>query len=620
MASFGPNTQKRYYQQQQNSSSSAHLLAPNSATSLHSPGSPGHHNVQAALSQTPRSVRSMASNASLGGESRYTSQTSSMQNSISDKFSLSPDPSSWGAHLLSGHPESDDFLHNPDPKRDHRNDRGGTIFTKRGLANLGCVILLVIGLVALFAGYPITSYFLKSTQSFRGGFNLGGINASGQVPTMSGNWDLIDLQTPRDAYSKPDYMNGKDWQLIFSDEFNVDGRTFYPGDDPYWEAVDLHYWATNNMEWYDPAAVITRNGALEITLERKETHGLHFQGGMVSTWNKFCFTGGIIETSVVLPGVNNIVGLWPAVWTMGNLGRAGYGASLEGMWPYTYDSCDVGTVKNQTRDGLPVAATINGDPSANDELSYLPGQRLSRCTCPGEDHPGPVHSDGTYVGRSAPEIDVFEAQVTGKPLAGEVSMSCQWAPFNAGYEWFNTTETLIIPDPEIAHLNSYAGGAFQQATSVVVHTNQENYEGNGDVWSVYGFQYKPGFDGAYITWIADGKVAWTLRQEGMAADTRVEIGPRPIPQEPMYILMNLGMSTNFGPVDLEHLPFPVTMKVDYIRVYQDPDHINYGCDPEDFPTQAYINRYIEAYTNPNLTTWVDDYKQVVPKNKWLGEC
>jgi hypothetical protein len=41
-------------------------------------------------------------------------------------------------------------------------------------------------------------------------------------------------------------------------------------------------------------------------------------------------------------------------WTLGNLGRAGYGASLEGMWPYTYDTCDVGTVKNQTRDGLPI--------------------------------------------------------------------------------------------------------------------------------------------------------------------------------------------------------------------------------------------------------------------------
>lgn len=42
-------------------------------------------------------------------------------------------------------------------------------------------------------------------------------------------------------------------------------------------------------------------------------------------------------------------------WAMGNLGRAGYGASLDGTWPYTYDSCDVGTLKNQTLNGQPVA-------------------------------------------------------------------------------------------------------------------------------------------------------------------------------------------------------------------------------------------------------------------------
>jgi len=82
------------------------------------------------------------------------------------------------------------------------------------------------------------------------------------------------------------------------------------------------------------------------------------------------------------------------------------------QWPYTYDSCDVGTAPNQTRDGLPLAATVNGDTIiADGALSYLPGQRLSRCTCPGESHPGPVHADGTYVGRAAPEIDIFEAQV-----------------------------------------------------------------------------------------------------------------------------------------------------------------------------------------------------------------
>lgn len=279
----------------------------------------------------------------------------------------------------------------------------------------------------------------------------------GQKPSMAGNWGVIDLDTPQDAYTKPDYLNGKHWQLVFSDEFNVDGRTFYPGDDPFWEAVDLHYWQTNNLEWYDPAAITTRNGSLEITLSRKETHGLHFQGGMMSTWNKFCFTGGLIEASVMLPGVNNVVGLWPAIWTMGNLGRAGYGASLEGMvsrcshtvftpssrhcfqWPYTYDSCDVGTVANQSINGLPVAATINGDKQQDGILSFLPGQKLSRCTCPGESHPGPVHEDQSYVGRAAPEIDMFEAQVS---LSSSTKISGLLNGTYVGFRWSWTSVAI----------------------------------------------------------------------------------------------------------------------------------------------------------------------------------
>lgn len=47
-----------------------------------------------------------------------------------------------------------------------------------------------------------------------------------------------------------------------------------------------------------------------------------YEGGLMSTWNKFCFTGGLVEASVSLPGPNNIAGLWPAVWTMGNLGTS----------------------------------------------------------------------------------------------------------------------------------------------------------------------------------------------------------------------------------------------------------------------------------------------------------
>ncbi|KAF9462094.1 glycoside hydrolase family 16 protein [Collybia nuda] len=537
------------------------------------------------------------------------------------QFSLSPDPAAWGSNLSPSHRESDDELHNPDPRRDRNSDFGGSVFTIRGLANVGCIAILCVGLLALFAGYPLVSHFTSTPLSTLGGFNIGGINATGQVPDMTGNWGLIDRDTPQNVYTKVSYHDPKDeLQLVFSDEFNIDGRTFYPGDDPYWEATDLHYWATNNMEWYDPAAITTKEGALEITLSQKETHDLHYQGGMMSTWNKFCFTGGLIETAVTLPGINNIAGLWPAIWTMGNLGRAGYGASLEGMWPYTYDACDVGTAPNQTINGQPEAATINGDTNAGGALSFLPGQRLSRCTCPGEPHPGPAHANGEYVGRAAPEIDIFEAQITGTPLTGQVSQSAQWAPFNDRYLWFNTTENMIIVDADITISNPYLGGAFQQATSGVTETNQGCYELTSGCFSVYGFEYKPGFDNAYISWVSEGKLVWTLNQAGMAADPVVNISARPIPQEPMYIIANLGMSTNFGDVDIEHLTFPTKMRVDWIRVYQPKDAINVGCDPKDFPTQAYINQYIEAYTNPNLTTWRDDFKQPFPKNRLIDKC
>ncbi len=57
-----------------------------------------------------------------------------------------------------------------------------------------------------------------------------------------GNFGLIDRDTPESAYTKTSYRDGSKWVLVFSDEFEQEGRTFYPGEDPYWEAVDLHYW------------------------------------------------------------------------------------------------------------------------------------------------------------------------------------------------------------------------------------------------------------------------------------------------------------------------------------------------------------------------------------------
>lgn len=544
--------------------------------------------------------------------------STSVPASLSEKYSLGPSPATWGAPLLMSTPEPDDFLHNPDPRRDRKNDSLGTIFTMRGLANLGCLAILCLGILTLFAGYPLISAFTKVEYTDQGGFNLGGINASGQIPSLPGNYGLIDRDTPRSVYTRTSYHTGEELTLVFSDEFEQEGRTFWPGDDPYWEAVDLHYWGTNDLEWYDPHQVTTANGNLEIRMDRvddiTQNHNMRFKSGMLQSWNKFCFTGGLIEVSARLPGSSSIAGFWPGAWTLGNLGRAGFGASVEGLWPYSYDECDVGTLPNQTWPGRrePLAAVTNGDPVANDELSYLSGQRLSRCTCPGESHPGPLHADGTFVGRSAPELDILEAIVEGGE--GHVSLSAQWAPFNAEYKTPTGPGFVEIFDDEVTVYNPYVGGAFQQCTSGLAVTNQSCYELSGGCFTTFGFEYKPGFDDSYVVWHNNNANAWTLYTAAMVGDPLTEISARPMPLEPMSIILNLAISENFGLIEYERLTFPATYSIDYVRVYQPKNAVNTGCSPKEFPTAAYIEEYIEAYTNNNLTTW-EQYGQPKPRNR-----
>jgi beta-glucanase (GH16 family) len=54
------------------------------------------------------------------------------------------------------------------------------------------------------------------------------------------------------------------------------------------------------------------------------------------------------------------------------------------------------------------------------------------------------------------------------------------------------------------------------------------------------------------------------------------------------MIINLGMSKNFGTVDFEHLTFPNHLRVDYVRVYQPVNAVNVGCSPKGFPTADYI--------------------------------
>lgn len=130
--------------------------------------------------------------------------------------------------------------------------------------------------------------------------------------------------------------------------------------------------------------------------------------------------------------------------------------------------------------------------------------------------------------------------------------------------------------------------------------NNNWYDGNE--YQVYALEYTPGARGE-VTWFVGDQKTWTL--DARAIGPNGNIGQRVIPMEPMYTIMNFGMSESFANVEYTKLDkvLPAKMRVDYIRIYQPPDRISVTCDPEGYPTTEYIRNHPEAYNNPNLTLW-----------------
>ncbi|KAE8348494.1 beta-glucan synthesis-associated protein-domain-containing protein [Aspergillus coremiiformis] len=512
---------------------------------------------------------------------------------VTEKFNIMP---SEGLLLFPEDVEKDDYLHNPDP---NDKERDCDIWNRRGIINGGGLVLLTLGLLMLFIGYPVLT-------AIRGLEKPGPVCEHGDTlclevgdrPVLSNiRTGLIDPDTPVSARKKK-ATDGKEWQLVFSDEFNKPGRTFYDGDDPFHQAVDIWYGVTQDLEWYDPDAVVTKDGVLEIRFDAFPNHALKYRSGMLQSWNKLCFTGGRLEASISLPGNGEVSGFWPGFWAMGNLGRPGYAATTEGMWPYSYhDDCDAGITANQ---------------SSTDGLSWLPGMRLPACSCDGAEHPSPGKS------RSAPEIDVIEASVeslngNSKKRVGVVSQSLQMAPFDIWY--MPDYDFTAVYDPKITEVNTYRGGPYQQAMSGLTNLNNDWY--NGSEYQVYAFEYTPGAVGN-VTWFVGQDKTWTL--DGRALGPNGNVGQRMIPLEPMSIIMNLGMAYSFAPVDDVIRKFlPGFMRFDYIRIYQDPDNISLTCDPPGYETTEYIAKHPNAYQNINKTTWsAAGYEW--PKNSFVHGC
>ncbi|CCK68517.1 beta-glucan synthesis-associated protein SKN1 KNAG_0B00690 [Huiozyma naganishii CBS 8797] len=534
------------------------------------------------------------------------SGSSSNSNNPLPEYDFSP----FGGYPTSAFPltmaehEADDYLHNPLLEEEARLDRRRILedikhMNKRSFGGIVGIIFLFSAAICVFVVLPALTFTGAVYHEARKPVlneTLIQYLTQYEYPQLSAiRTTLVDPDTPSSAKTRK-AMDGSTWPLVFSDEFNAEGRTFLVGDDQFWTAPDIHYDATKDLEWYSPDAVTTKNGTLQLRMDAFKTHGLFYRSGMVQSWNKLCVNEGAIEISINLPNYGHVTGLWPGLWTMGNLARPGYLASTDGVWPYSYNSCDAGITPNQ---------------SSPDGISYLPGQRLSACTCDGEDHPNPG------IGRGAPEIDILEGEVDTVLGVGLASQSLQVAPFDIWYmpdynfiEIYNFTTTTM---------NGYCGGPFQQAVSAVTSLNTSWYQFGPDAGSfqTFGLEYRNDDTDGYLQWSIGNKPTYTIHATTLHPNGNINW--RQISKEPMSIVMNLGISNNWAYIDWRSIFFPVTFSIDFIRIYQPTDATSLTCDPPDYPTYDYIQGHLLAYTNPNLTHW-DQAGFSTPKNILTGKC
>lgn len=481
---------------------------------------------------------------------------------------------------------------------------------------------------------------------------------------------FIDMDTPIEKRTTTSFVDNTVYHLVMSDEFNTPNRSFADGHDPVWTSLDKpdddsSSAGGGSQQFYNSSHITTTDdGMLKISTTIGKTEWrrydavekeykdekAHFKSGMLQSWEKFCFTGGIVEVDVILPGDPYIGGLWPAVWMLGNLGRATYEASTNNIWPWSYDTCD---------------------------RKLQAAQKISACN--EQNHFG-MHP---FKGRGATEIDLLEVMAgdSDGPLAGTsppislpyADMTLQVAPGVTKnrpqcctvplYESTVTGHTEFLANTWYENLemhgntsiNPFFYGTYMDETKPgepVTRTKKQAFQADAvgvahqltpahfKKMHTFRVEWQPG-PGGRIDWYSkahkinstltiegDGKGEDWLHIYGIKDETLKNLMGSQVPIEPSYLIFNTAVSSTWGfPYDVpENCPkcydcddpkcscsfFPgfckmlrekdVAMYVDSIRVYQsrDPDaHVGanhtVGCDPIEYPTKEWIKGHKYMY-------------------------
>ena len=461
--------------------------------------------------------------------------------------------------------------------------------------------------------------------------------------------DLVDPATP--LADRTITKDGEDLMLVFSDEFNEDVSNYT--DKVKWNSSDAEpdvKWTASNTLSYDafgdsfmhPGMLETRDGALHVTAAKVKFESADYVGGQLTSWNRVCFQGGYLEVRFK-PATNingdpldgfGMDGLWPALWTMGNLLRDNYMIRNRHIWPYSYSDC-------QCPGGF--------------FWGVGRGQEISGCSARGD------YGLNIWQGRGAVEFDLLETTKC-KHFDTAISMSIFGAdpsdsskstiysdtcllqtvqigprrpweyrpfPFSPPTErtpWYDATgrrdsiwdygrPDSATPDLELFDSTfsniAFYGFGWYDSISATTHFDRQSFL----EWHTVGLQVVIDHSCAMyqfpnvplnssmaarcrehsrMSLYHDGNV--TQRLHGVALRAVGVTPAREVPQEPLYILLEHKISPSFGFGTPDEALLPAVMKVDYVRLYQRTgEEPRLSCSPPDHPTAEYIRNHRIEY-------------------------
>uniref|UniRef100_A0A7S1Y0E2 GH16 domain-containing protein n=1 Tax=Phaeomonas parva TaxID=124430 RepID=A0A7S1Y0E2_9STRA len=453
---------------------------------------------------------------------------------------------------------------------------------------------------------------------------------------------FIDRATPAENRITKSLSLAKDYALVFSDEFETDGRRFDGNSDLHWQALRkpddamgaLHYYndSTDEVTTLDGKLVLRANAKVAQWREwnkhrrKMEDFRRNYTTAMLTSWNRVCFTGGILELSAQLPGGAHDGGLWPAAWLLGNLARPTYPSTTEYVWPWSYDTCDAISEHEQ------LISACHDDPNSALRPQHALSPSLNPSTSPTKNR-----GDGLKrkTGRGAPEIDIFEALASWTPDSPpNMTATLTVAPGiaanrphngalpNATQDWYDGLEFGAGSELNKEWYGSRSGTARDKhkywADSISGRHVLGDDEFNGQ--ALFRVEWEPGAEG-FVRWYLNSKLVFGVRADSLRNKTGALI-----PNEPMQIILNIAMNNFwaqpqpcdtatcgacFACLDCKNpdcqcaLPpllkncagLPAEMKIDFIRVFQDPgnDQHTLGCSPDYYPTEGYIAANKDLY-------------------------